>query len=315
MRKKVPILISSMKNSPRLPILIRRLKKFNLKYKVFYGLDENKKNKKIIYKFYNKKVTTNRLSREMGFNEIGSNHTQMKMFKYAIKKKFSNVILMGDDTYPSRMFKEWIDSKIYFTGNKNIGFQCVPTGILYNKYSTVLNNKVKIYRAKTHLYNSNCNQHTIGYIKKFLKITKGKSIGQGDYPFDLRKYNLELFQTLPFLCYPDDRGFSYLHKDRKALEKTYFKNVRKFLYKNFSTKIVNLTLNFLRYIYYIMFIPFILRKYRNLDYYIEFFFEKFFYKLISKFSNNYIDIENIYALKSSYPDDLKKYCKHRVFNI
>jgi hypothetical protein len=64
-----------------------------------------------------------------------------------------------------------------------------------------------------------------------------------------------------------------------------------------------------------MFIPFILRKYKNLDYYIEHFFEKFFYKLIIKFYKKYIDIDDIYALKSSYPDDLKKYSGHRVFNV
>jgi len=314
MKKQIPILISSMKDSPRLPILIKRFKKFNLKYKVFYGLEENKKNKEIIYKFYNKKISVKRLSRNMGYNEIGSNYTQMRMFQYAVKKKFSNVILMADDVYPSRMFKEWVDKRIYFTGNKNIGFQCAPTGVLHNECIKVLNGKVKIHKAKTHLFNSNCNQHTIGYIKKFLKITKGKSIGQGDYPFDLRKYNLELFQTLPFLVYPDDRGFSYIRNDRNALEKTSFKNMRKFLYKIFSTKLLNLISNFFRYFYYLTFTPFILRKYKNLDYYIEYFFEKFFYKLISKFSKNYIDVENIYCLKSSYPSDLKKYLKLKVYN-
>jgi hypothetical protein len=231
MNKKILILISSMKNSPRLPRLINRLKKFNLKYKIFYGLEEgNIKNKNIIYKHYNRLLTKKRLGREMGFNEIGTNYTQIRMFKYAIKKKLENFILMGDDTYHSYMLKEWIDNKIYFKGNKNIGFQCFPPGILYKKFTTELSNKVKIYKSKTHLFNSNCNQHTIGYIKKFLKITRGKSIGQGDYPFNLKKNNLELLQTVPFLCYPDDHGFSYLRKDRKTLENTYFKNLRRLIY-------------------------------------------------------------------------------------
>ena len=314
-KKKIPILISSMRNSTRLPILLKRLKKFNLRYKVFYGLEENDKNKKIIYKFYNKKISRKRMSREMGFNEIATNYTQMRMFKHALKKKYNNVILMADDVYPSYMLKEWIDKKIYFTGNKNIGFQCVPTGILYSKYKTVLNNKVKIHKAKTHLFNSNCNQHTIGYIKKFIKITNGKSIGNGDYPFNLKKHNLELFQTIPFLYYNDDRGFSYMKKDRQKYEKIYFKSLRNFLYRKFSTKKINLIFNFFRFIYYILFIPVILRKHKNLEYYLEYYFEKFVYKLISVFSKRYIDVESIYTLKSTYPKDLKKYCKPRVFNI
>jgi hypothetical protein len=315
MKKKVPILISSMRNSPRLPILIRRLKKFNLKYKVFYGLNENEKNKKIIYKFYNQKLSKKRMGREMGFHEIGTNYTQMRMFKYAQKKKYNNVILMADDVYPSQMFKEWIDKRVYFTGNKNIGFQCVPTGVLYNKYSTVLNKRIKIYKAKTHLFNSNCNQHTIGYIKKFIKITKGKSIGNGDFPFNLKKNNLELLQTVPFLTYHDDESFSYINKDRERFEKPYFKKFRNFIYKKFSTKNINLILNFFRYFYYLLFIPIFLRKYKNLEYYIEYYFEKFFYKFVSIFTKRYIDIENIYSLKSTYPPDLKKYCKPKVFNI
>lgn len=315
MKKKIPILISSMRKSTRLPILLKRLKKFNLKYKIFYGLEENDKNKKIIYKFYNKKVSRKRMGREMGYNEIATNYTQMRMFKYALKKKYNNVILMADDVYPSKMFKEWIDKKIYFTGNKNIGFQCVPTGVLYNKYKTVLNNKVKIYKAKTHLFNSNCNQHTIGYIKKFVKITNEKSIGNGDYPFNLKKHNLELLQTVPFLTYHDDDGISNMKKDRQNFEKIYFKSLRNFLYRKFSTKRINLIFNFFRFIYYILFIPVILRKHKNLDYYFEYYFEKFVYKFISIFNKRYIDVENIYTLKSTYPKDLKKYCKPRVFNI
>ena len=36
--KKIPLIVMSMKSSPRLPILLKILKKLNLKYKIFYGL-------------------------------------------------------------------------------------------------------------------------------------------------------------------------------------------------------------------------------------------------------------------------------------
>ena len=92
-------------------------------------------------------------------------------------------------------------------------------------------------------------------------------------------------------------------------------------YKNFTPSFFerdtysNLIFNFFRFIYYILFIPVILRKHKNLDYYFEYYFEKFVYKFICIFNKRYIDVENIYTLKSTYPKDLKKYCKPRVFNI
>lgn len=66
--------------------------------------------------------------------------------------------------------------------------------------------------------------------------------------------------------------------------------------------------------YYVLFIPFLLRKYKNFDYYTEYYFEKYFYKLINPIFNLYIDIDKIYTLKSSYPKDLENYANYRVFD-
>jgi GR25 family glycosyltransferase involved in LPS biosynthesis len=314
--KKIPLIVMSMKSSPRLPILLKRLKKLNIKCKIFYGLaGKNKKEIKKVYSIYDKQKVVDRTGREMGFNEIGSGYTTIKVFKYCLKKKYENAILMNDDFHPSKIFKEWIEKKIYFKGNKIVGFQCFPPGFLKKNYTKFLDGKVRVYEAKTHLFNSGCNQVTIGFIKKYLKITKSKIIGNCDYPFDFRKYDMTMLQTLPFLAYPDDRGISFLTSDRDKLEKTSFKDCRKLLYKFFGIKFINTILNFLRIPYYILFIPFLLRKYKNLDYYIEYYFEKYFYQLINPLFNFYINIQKIYTLKSSYPDDLKKYANYRVFDI
>jgi hypothetical protein len=123
-----------------------------------------------------------------------------------------------------------------------------------------------------------------------------------------------MFQTLPFLIFPDDKGFSFINKDRVKLEKTLFKNFRKFIYKFFGIKFTNTILNFLRIPYYILFIPFLLRKYKNFDYYVEYYFEKYFLKLVNPVFNFYIDVEKICYLKSSYPKDLKKFAKYKVFD-
>jgi hypothetical protein len=315
MNKKIQLFIMSMKYSPRLPILIERLKKFNIKYKIFYGLKgKNKKEIKKVYSVYDKQKVIYRTGREMGFNEIGSGYTALRIMKYCVNKKITNAIFLNDDFYPSELFKEWVDKKVYFSGNKIIGFYCFPPGFLKKNYKKVLDNKVKVYEAKTHLFNSGFNQFTLSSIKKILKITKGKIIGNGDYPFDFRKHNIKMLQTVPFLAYPDDKGFSYLTNDRDKLEKIFFKNFRKLLYKFFGIKLINKIFNFFRIPYYVLFLPFLSRKYKNLDYYIEYYFEKYFYKLINPIFRRYIDIENIYSLKSSYAKDLEKYANYRVFD-
>jgi GR25 family glycosyltransferase involved in LPS biosynthesis len=313
--EKLPLIVLSMKSSPRLPILLKTLNKLNLKCKIFYGLTgKNKEEIKKVYSIYERQKVVNRTGREMGFNEIGSQYTVLRVLKYCVKKKYKNVIVMNDDCHPSKLFKEWVKKGIFFKGNKIIGFQCFPPGFLKKKYSKFLNDKIKVHESKTHLFNTGCNQLTLGFIKKFLKITDGKIIGNGDYPFDFRKYGITMLQTLPFLVYPNDRGISFLAADRNKLEKLSFKNFRKLLYRIFGLKFINTIFNFLRIPYYILFIPFLLRKNKNLDYYIEYYFEKYFYKLINPIFNLYIDIQDIYILKSSYPSDLKKFAKYRVFD-
>jgi GR25 family glycosyltransferase involved in LPS biosynthesis len=316
MEKEIKLLIMSMKKSPRLPFLINKLQKLKIKYKIFYGINEKNLQKKyLVYKYYNRKVAEEYTGREMGFNEIGASYTFLKILRYCLKKKLKNSIILNDDFYPSKLFKEWIDKKIYFEGKKIIGFQCVPTGFLKKNCETVLDGKIKIHEAKTHLFNAGCNQVTLEFVKEFLKITKNKIVGNADWPFNFRKHNITLLQTLPFLFHQDNRGFSYLIKERNTLEKISFKNLRKNLYKIFGMKFANKIFNFLRIPYYILFIPFLFRKYKNLDYYIEYYFEKNFYKSINHIFNFYIDVENIFSLKSSYPKDLKKYAHYRVFDI
>jgi hypothetical protein len=303
-----------MRKSPRLPKLILRLKKLKLKYKIFYGIkNTNKNNFRKIYSIYNREKVVKRTGRDMGFNEIGSQYTVFRIFKYALKKKLKNIIILNDDAYPSELIKEWIEKKIYFNGKKFIGFMCFPPGLLKKKpIISLLDNKIKIFEAKTHLFNTGFMQITLGAIKKYMKITKGKVIGNGDYPFNFKKNNITLLQVFPFLVYPDDKGFSFLASDRLKLEKTELRNIRKNLFNTYGIAFVNTIFNFFRYPYYILFIPFILRKYKDYDYYIEYYFEKYFYKLINPIFKRYIDIENIYYLKSSYAKDLKKYAHHRV---
>ena len=109
----------------------------------------------------------------MGFNEIANMWKMITMFKYALKKKYKNVIFFDDDFYPSYLFKEWINQKIYFKGNKIIQFQCSPPGFLEKKSIRVLNNKNNIkyvmnQKSKVHLLKNRYakNYQTISEIQK-----------------------------------------------------------------------------------------------------------------------------------------------------
>jgi GR25 family glycosyltransferase involved in LPS biosynthesis len=99
-----------MKNSPRLPLLIKRLNKLNLKYKIFNGIEgKNEREKDQVYKYYNKVAVVNYTSREMGFNEISACYTFLRVLKYCVKKRFKNAIILNDDFHPSTLFKKWVD--------------------------------------------------------------------------------------------------------------------------------------------------------------------------------------------------------------
>jgi len=313
--KKIPIIIMSMKSSPRLPILLERLKELDLKYKIFYGLEGKNKNEiNKVYSFYDKQKVIARTGREMGFNEIGSAYTCLRVYEYCLKKKFKNVIIMNDDFYPSKLLKEWINKKIYFQGNVIVGFNCVPPGFLKKKFKILLDGKIKIHEARTHLFNSGCNQITSQYIKKFFHITKKKIIGNGDYPFNLKKHGITMYQTLPFLAAQNDKNFSFLASDRDKLERISFRNFRQILYKKFNVKFINKIFNLFRIPYYILFIPFIFLKYKNINYYFEYYLEKNYLKLINLIFKINLDIEDLYDNKSNYPYDLKKFTKYRVFD-
>jgi GR25 family glycosyltransferase involved in LPS biosynthesis len=312
MKPKVPIYIASMRNSPRIKILLNRLKKLNLKYKIFYGITgKTIRERKLIYDQYDRSKVLKYLGRDMGFNEIGGMYTILRMLKYAQKKKLENVIIFDDDFYPSSDLKNWINKRVYFRGCKIVQFHCAGSGFLEKKYINILNNKRRAYFAKTHLNNFGAGQITKHAIKKYLQITKGKTIGVGDYPFNLKKNKIELLQVLPFLGYPDDRGKSYLHKDRKNKNKNIsfaiFKKIKKIITLNLSPDKAEILLDMMRVFYYLLLIPFILRKIKNFSYYNEIFFQKNLYKVKNLFFNQYMDVKVVHNSKKSYPIDLEKY--------
>lgn len=316
MKAKVPIFIASMKNSPRRKFLVNKLKKLNLKYKLFNGISgKTIKERKLIYDQYDREEVLKYLGRDMAFNEIGSVYTTLRIFKYALKKNLENIIIFNDDFFPSSLLKDWVEKRIYFKGCKIIQFHCDGTGFLEKK-KFFLKDKYKVYYAKTHLNNFGAAQVTINAIKKFLEVTKGMTTGVGDYPFNLFKNKIQLMQVVPFLGYPDDRGYSYLHKGRKKknsnLSFFFLKKIKRIIEKSLNTYNSEIVLNTFRALYYLLFIPFIFRKIKNYNYYNDIFFQKNLCRVKNFFFRSYLDVKNIHNSSDSYPEDLKKYYLKKI---
>jgi hypothetical protein len=306
MSHKAKLFILSMKNSPRLIILKKRLKELGIKnYKIFYGTDINIKNrKKFIYPQYNKKIAESYIGRSMTINEIDCELTAMKVYKYIIKKKIKNAIVMHDDVYPSKFFKKWIDIKFFLTGPNIIGFFCAPPGFLQKKESVKFskNLKISLHSAKTHVFIGWCVQINYDFCKHYMRITKGMVCGLNDFAFNFKRAGIGVFQTIPYLVYPDDKGLSYIRNERDNLEKPLLSNSIK---KKFIIKEIVILF---RTIWHATFVGYFFKK-CSLNYYKEYYFEKYKIYFINFFSRIYININEIYNDEKNYPKEFKKIVK------
>jgi len=309
MSNRVKLFILSMKNSTRLVILKKRLRELRIKnYKIFYGTNVNIKNRaELISKYYNKNIAENYIGRSMTTNEIDCEYTAMKVYKYIIKKKIKNAIVMQDDVYPSKYFKKWIDKKIFFTGLKVIGFFCAPPGFLKKKPIKIFKDlKVSLHLAKTHIFIGWCMQINYDFCKYYMSITKGMVRGHNDFSFNFKKKGISVFQTIPYLVYPDDRGVSFLRQERTNIEKSLIPYVFKERIKknNFYYKI----LIFFRLIWYLSFFGYFFKK-CSFNYYKEYYFDKYKIYFINFFLSIYINVNKIYNHENYYPKEFKKFVK------
>jgi|694.fasta_scaffold110555_4 hypothetical protein len=309
MNRDFQLIILSMPKSPRIFLLKKRLKELKIKnYKLFYGNNgSNKEKKNIVYSYYNKKKAEKFIGRPMTFNEIGAEVTTIRAYKYIVKNRIKNAIIMHDDIYPSVLFKEWVDKKFFLNGLKIIGFFSAPPGFLRKKSSKILmSTKISLHHAKTHVFISQCMQITYDFCKFYLNFTKSRVCGQNDFSFNFKKNGIQVFQTIPYLVYPDDKGISFLKEERNIIEKPLLSIKVKERISKYTA--LRKFLNLLRIIYYLSFIPFFFKE-CSYSYYKEYFFDKYKISLINFFLRRYIDINKQYVDSKNYPNDLKKFVK------
>ena len=310
MSKRAKIFIMSMKNSPRLVILKKRLNEIGIvQFRIFYGNDgSTKKKRNIVYSLYDKKKVEYNLGRKMTFNEIGAEYTILRIYKYILKHKVKNAIIMFDDVYPSFEFQKWLDAKIFLKGPKIISFFCAPPGFLEKKPIKIFTNlNISLHPATTHLFAGWCFQVNIAFCQRYLKATNGKVCGASDFPFNFKIAGIDILQTLPYLLFPNDRGVSYLRKERTLIDKSLIPfNLKKEINK---INILNNILIFFRIIWYVSFIGYFFRN-CSLAYYKEYFFSKYVTYLINFISSNYISINKVHKKLETYPPDLKKFIRY-----
>jgi len=300
MKNKIPIFIISLKNSARLPKLIKRLNELNLKYKIFYGVT-GKKLKKRIELIYDKIATIKNINRELSPSEIGTASSHLRIYKYIINKNINQAIIMEDDAYPSKVLKEWVKRKINVEDDKIISFYTYPsTGFINKKpYKKVLENKIGVHDSVTHSFTNSCYQINKYTCQKILFLTKNKVSGYADWPFLVNKHNIKLAITIPFIAVIDDLGISS-EGERRNFIKDYYRLVKNYI----PEKILSI----LRIPYYLSYIPFIL-QHKNKDFYYEHFSQKQLLRFINFFIHKYLDINKIYIDRSYYYQDIRKIAK------
>jgi GR25 family glycosyltransferase involved in LPS biosynthesis len=298
--KKIKVLIIALKNSKRLPYLRKKLNKLKIKFKVIEGINGNYYYKeKKLNKISNEKIIYKTIGRTMSPSEIGAAASHIKAYKFIVKNNIDQAIIFEDDAIPSNILKEWINNNYELDNNQILSFFAYPSGFLEKRpFKKILNNKISLYYAKTHIYSNSCYQINNYTCKKILSITKGKVIGLADWPFNTSAHLIRLIVTLPFLTVINDRGLSNLSASRnKILGK---KNI---LIKKLIPKSI---LPIIELLYYIFYIPYLFGKYKNLQFYKEHFYKKKIELMKNYFFKSSLNLYEMSYKTQFYIDDLKE---------
>ena len=167
--KKIKVLIIALKNSKRLPYLKKKLNKLKIKFKIIEGINGNYYyGEKKLDKISNEKKIYKTIGRTMSPSEIGAAASHIKAYKFIVKNKIDQAIIFEDDSIPSNILKEWINNNYQLENNEILSFFAYPSGFLEKKpFKKILNNKINLHYAKTHIYSNSCyqiNNSTIGDI-------------------------------------------------------------------------------------------------------------------------------------------------------
>ena len=274
----IPIFIQSFRDSYKLDGLIGRLKELKLKYKIIYSLNLTKSNKKKINeKIYDSKKIFQNLGREMSGAEIACAYGHIKIYKYIIKKKIPRAIIFEDDAWPTNDFANWYKKKFIYN---NIDLLSFISTSGYVKKKTENFKQYMVHKYVSHFNGTAAYLIDLKSCKKIIDFSKGKVVMVADWPINLINHNIKSAIILPNLVKLVKQNSSFLKKGRKKLTKDFF--IKKI--------IPSFILDFFLTFYYIFYIPHILGRYQNLDFYKEHYVEKRIIRIKNFFTKNYIKI-------------------------
>ena len=267
-----------------------------IKYKIFYAIDgRNVKNYKILDKLFNKKKSLNELGRSMSRTEISNAEGHLRIYKHIIKKNILNAIIMEDDCYPSKELCNWMKLD-FFLRNKNYEIIQIyhSDGFAYKKPSEVISQKFFFHKTCFTLPYTTCYQITKNACEYI--IVRNKKISRlADWPVNFYNTKINQLIVLPKLV---SLHFNHINTSHnKEMWNNFVKmgKIKKFLpFYNFITAL-----------YFLLHIPFLLRKYKNYSYYKEKYLLPKIFFLKNLFLNRYISLKNISKDKNFYPLDLK----------
>lgn len=294
------ILVITLKKSKRIKFLIERLQKLKLKYKIIDGINGKELYRiKKLDKYFDKKIIKNKIGREMSPSEIGAAASHLKAYKFIVRNNLQRAVILEDDALPSLNFGKWLKKTNFNETNSILSFFAYPSGYLNKKeIKKYYDSKIRVYISKTHIYSNSSYLINKQTAKKILEVTNGKVINYADWAFNTIKDKIKLYVTIPFLVVICDRGQSNLSKERNKI----LVNSNSFLNKIISSNL----LYFPKIFYYLLFVPFILRKYRHLEFYLEHFFIKNYYRLKNIFINSELDLYKISYNRNYYSKDLRR---------
>jgi GR25 family glycosyltransferase involved in LPS biosynthesis len=298
--KRIKVLIISLKNSKRLRYLKSKLDKLKIKFTIINGINGNDYyKKKKLHLISNEKKIIRTIGRMMSPPEIGAAASHLKAYKFILKNKIDQAIIFEDDAIPSNILNEWINKNYKLKNNEILSFFAYPSGFLEKEpFKKILNKKIGLHYSKTHIYSNSCYQININTCRKILSITKGKVIGLADWPFNTSAHLIRLIVTLPFLTVINDRGLSNLSASRnKILGK---KNI---LIKKLIPKSI---LPIVELLYYIFYIPYLFGKYKNLQFYKEYFYKKKIELMKNYFFKSSLNLYEMSYKTQFYIEDLKE---------
>jgi glycosyl transferase family 25 len=305
----IKIFIITLKNQARFSRLKKIMKSLKLNYTIVKGIDGNSfEEKNSLDKIYDKNKTFSYIGRHLSASEIGCAASHLALYRHIVKKNIADAIIMEDDAVPSKKFAQWVNKGVKTKNNQIINFFSYPNGFVNKRPVEKIYNIANVHAAKTHLSGTALYQINKFTCKKILKINGNKVICFADWPFNMFRDKINLFVTLPFLAFIDDRGYSANASSRNII----LKQNNFFLIKTICPDSI---LKPLKYFYYILCIPYILGIYKNFNYYFEHFFQKTYYQILNIFTNSYYDLEKIFYNKKYYPADLTKYLnKKKIVN-